>query len=33
MPIRTARVTLVFGAKDIRRNNAVVLKEYLERRA
>jgi len=33
MTIRTARVTLVFGARDIRRNNAVALKEYPERRA
>lgn len=30
---RAERVTLVFGAKDSRHNNAVALKEYLERRA
>lgn len=29
---RAGRVTLVFGAKDSERNNAVVLKEQLERR-
>ena len=29
---RAGRVTLVFGAKDTERNNAVALKEYLERR-
>ena len=30
---RAGTVTLVFGAKDERHNNAVVLKEYLNRRA
>jgi uncharacterized protein YeaO (DUF488 family) len=29
---RAGRVTLVFGAKDTERNNAVALKGYLERR-
>jgi uncharacterized protein YeaO (DUF488 family) len=29
---RTGRVTLVFGAKDTEHNNAVALKQYLERR-
>ena len=29
---RAGRVTLVFGAKDTEHNNAVALKEYLERR-
>ncbi len=29
---RTGRVTLVFGAKDTEHNNAVALKEQLERR-
>ena len=29
---RTCRVTLVFGAKDTEHNNAVALKEYLDRR-
>jgi uncharacterized protein YeaO (DUF488 family) len=29
---RAGRVTLVFGAKDTQRNNAVALKGYLERR-
>lgn len=28
---RAERVTLVFGAKDVRYNNAVALKEYLDR--
>lgn len=30
--VRQGRVTLVFGARDKRRNNAVVLREYLEER-
>lgn len=30
---RRGVVTLVFGAKDVRHNNAVALKEYLEKRA
>jgi uncharacterized protein YeaO (DUF488 family) len=30
---REGTVTLVFGAKDTRHNNAVALKEYLEQRA
>jgi uncharacterized protein YeaO (DUF488 family) len=29
---RAGRITLVFGAKDTERNNAVALKEHLERR-
>ena len=29
---RAGRITLVFGAKDTEHNNAVALKEYLERR-
>jgi uncharacterized protein YeaO (DUF488 family) len=29
---KAGRVTLVFGAKDTEHNNAVALKEYLERR-
>lgn len=29
---QSGQVTLVFSAKDIQHNNAVVLKEYLERR-
>ena len=29
---RAGRVTLVFGAKDTEHNNAVALKEHLERR-
>ena len=29
---RARRITLVFGAKDTEHNNAVALKEYLERR-
>ena len=29
---RDETVTLVFGAKDVRHNQAVVLKEYLEKR-
>ena len=29
---REGAVTLVFAAKDVRHNNAVALKEYLERR-
>jgi uncharacterized protein YeaO (DUF488 family) len=30
---KAGRITLVFGAKDTEHNNAVALKEYLERRA
>ena len=30
---KAGRITLVFGAKDTAHNNAVALKEYLERRA
>ena len=30
---KAGRLTLVFGAKDTEHNNAVALKEYLERRA
>lgn len=30
---RAGRITLVFGAKDEERNNAVVLREVIERRA
>jgi uncharacterized protein YeaO (DUF488 family) len=29
---RAGRITLVFGARDVRHNNAEALKEYLERR-
>ncbi len=31
--VRKGRVTLIYGAKDERHNNAVALKEYLERRS
>lgn len=31
--VRTGTLTLVFGAKDTNRNNAIALKEYLEQRA
>ena len=31
--VREGRVTLIYGAKDERHNNAVALKDYLERRS
>ncbi|KZY35941.1 hypothetical protein A3731_36530 [Roseovarius sp. HI0049] len=31
--VREGRVTLIYGAKDEHHNNAVALKEYLERRS